>query len=88
LATRRATTLTQGVQDEATVRERIRYTLQNSPDATITTLAGQVRPYDRKWRLVLEQMVLDGEVIRDTVISDTRTGGVHVTFIHNLPRAS
>jgi hypothetical protein len=47
------------------VQNAILNTLRTYPNIPIAMLSTSVRPYARDWRLVLEAMVLKGEVVRE-----------------------
>lgn len=76
--------LTTDELDEERVRERIRHTLEKYSDVTVSMLASHIRPYHRQWRKVLEAMIVDEEVVRETRLSETKTGGIRTAYVHRL----
>jgi hypothetical protein len=59
------------------IRERIHQVLLMHPGAPVSLLHPRVRPYDKNWRVVFEEMVKAGEIIRESCVM-----GRHVYFRH------
>jgi hypothetical protein len=62
------------------IRERITRILERSPNISVSMMIPHVRPYRRDWRSVLEQMIADGTVVRESIPN----GSVRMSFVHRL----
>lgn len=69
--------------DELKMRKAIRRTLRDYPNIQAGMLSSHIRPYRPLWRKLLEQMILEGEVIRETRMRETDAGS-RAVFVHRL----
>jgi tRNA(Glu) U13 pseudouridine synthase TruD len=64
---------------EAKTREVIIRTLRNYPNISLSMLGSHVRPYNKEWRTILEEMIQAEEVQRNV-----KRIGSRGTFIYSL----
>lgn len=66
------------------ISRRISRILAQYPDISATRLGNHIRPYQRQWRLVLEDMIAQRIVDRVVVNKPTQTGALRATYVFRL----